>query len=159
MFRSDARTLLSLMATVATVACGARPLPVPAPAPERAGCYVLGDEATVAPFLFPDTLELAAEWFLPQDSTGGRLRVVRPRDASLATYRTFGGRFWWESAADSIVVTRSDGVTSTLLTIPSAPAGSIGVIRTVGTGVGALEYVSGRRIPCPEPTGATPRVP
>jgi hypothetical protein len=151
MLGSHVRTLLSLMATVATVACGARSLPVPAPVSQRAGCYVLGGEATVAPFLFPDTLELAAEWFLPQDSTGGRLRVVRPRDASLDTYRTFGGRFWWESVADSIVVTRSDGATSTVLTIPSAPAESTGVIRTVGTGVSVMEYVSGRRIPCPEP--------
>jgi hypothetical protein len=153
MFWSDWRTLLGVMTTVAAAAaCGGRSLPVPPPVPERAGCYVLGDEATVAPFLFPDTLELAAEWFLPQDSTGGRLRVVRPRDASLGTYRAFGGRFWWESAADSIVVTRSDGATSTVLTLPTAPAEFTGVIRTVGAGLGLAESVKGRRIACREPS-------
>jgi len=119
--------------------------------PERAGCYVLGPEAMVAPYHFPDTLELAAEWFLPEDSTGGRLRVVRPRDATLETYRTFGGRFWWESAGDSIVVTRHDGVTGAVLAMPAAAEVFTGVIRTVGSGVSLVERVSGRRIACPEP--------
>jgi hypothetical protein len=112
---------------------------------------VLAPEATTAPFLFPDTLELAAEWFLPQDSTGGRLRVVRPRDAALGTYRTYGGRFWWESAGDSVVVTRSDGVTGAVLALPSATEAFTGVLRTFGPGVSLMERVSGRRIACPEP--------
>jgi hypothetical protein len=134
-----------------TAACGGSGLPVPAPVPERAGCYVVGPEAAAWPFLFPDTLELAADWFLPQDSTGGRLRVVRPRDAALRTYRTYGGRFWWGTVGDSIVVTRSDGVTGAVLAFPSAPPAFTGVIRTSGPGLGVMEYVTGRRVPCAEP--------
>jgi hypothetical protein len=113
---------------------------------------VLGPEATVAPLGFPDTLELAADWFLPGDSTGGRLQVVRPKDASLATYRTYGGRFWWEIADDSIVVTRSDGETGAVLAIPSGTAAFTGVSRTFGSGGGLMEYVAGRRIACPVPS-------
>jgi len=132
--------------------CGhAGPQP-PAPATAHAGCYVLGPEATAAPFVFPDTLELVADWFLPGDSTGGRLQVVRPKDASLATYRTYGGRFWWEIADDSIVVTRSDGETGAVLAIPSGTAEFTGVSRTFGPGVGLMEYVAGQRIPCPVPS-------
>jgi hypothetical protein len=134
-----------------TAACGGGGLSVPAPVPEHAGCYVVGPEAAAVPFLFPDSLELAAEWFLPDDSTGGRLRVMRPRDAVLGTYRTYGGRFWWETAGDSIVVTRSDGVTGAVLAFPSAAPAFTGVIRTFGPGVGVMEYVTGKRIACAEP--------
>jgi hypothetical protein len=144
--------LAGFVIPLAIAACGGRSLPVPAPVPERAGCYVLGPEAMVAPYHFPDTLELAAEWFLPEDSTGGRLRVVRPRDATLETYRTFGGRFWWESAGDSIVVTRSDGVTGAVLVAP-ASASFTGVIWTFGPGLPRREAaVHGRRTPCRAPS-------
>jgi hypothetical protein len=147
------RRLAGFVTPLAIAACGGRSLPVPAPVPERAGCYVLGPEATAAPFHFPDTLELAAEWFLPEDSTGGRLRVVRPRDATLETFRTFGGRFWWESAGDSIVVTRSDGVSGTVVVAPGSGASFTGVIRTFGPGLPRREApVSGRRFPCREPS-------
>lgn len=152
------RRTLRFVALGVVAACGGQSVPIPALVPERAGCYALGAEATAAPFHFPDTLELATEWFLPGDSTGGRLRVIRPRDAALETYRTFGGRFWWESGADSVVVTRSDGVTGTVLTVPSATPEFIGVIRTFGAGAGTpsgvdgREYVTGRRIACPNPS-------
>lgn len=145
------RRAAAASALLVVMACGTRSLPVPAPVPERAGCYVVGPEATAGPFLFPDTLELAAEWFLPQDSSGGRLRVVRPRDAALGTYRTYGGRFWWETVGDSIVVTRSDGVTGAVLAFPSAAPAFTGVIRTFGPEVGVMEYVTGTRIACADP--------
>jgi hypothetical protein len=146
------RRLTGLCTIALAMACGGGALPVPAPVPDRAGCYVLDAEATAAPFLFPDTLELAAEWFLPQDSTGGRLRVVQPRDAALATYRTFGGRFWWESLEDSVLVTRSDGVSGVVLAIPATAAEFTAAIRTFGPGYGVMEYVSGRRFPCRGPS-------
>jgi hypothetical protein len=145
------RRLLGFVTLIAIPACGGPRGPLPAVVPERAGCFVLGPEATAAPFHFPDTLELAAEWFLPEDSTGGRLRVVRPRDAAIETFRTYGGRFWWETAGDSIVVTRSDGVTGVVLALPAAAPEFTGVIRTVGSGVRSMERVSGQRIACPEP--------
>jgi hypothetical protein len=142
------RRLLGLVVTIAIGACGGRSLAVPEPVAARAGCYVLGPAAMGAPFRFPDTLELAAEWFLPTDSAGGRLRVVKPRDASLDTYRAFGGRFWWESAGDSIIVTRSDGAAGTVLALSAAADGFPGVIRTFGVDPRLMEYVDGRRVPC-----------
>jgi len=162
MLRTRSHSLLGLVTILTTVSCGGRALPVPAPVPERAGCYVLGLESAAAPFHFPDTLELAAEWFLPEDSTGGRLQVVRPRDAAIETFRTYGGRFWWETEGDSIIVTRHDGVTGAVLAIPVAAREFIGIIRTVGAGVSLMEQVRGRRIACPDPLNrstAQPQVP
>lgn len=143
---------VSLVA-MAAAACGGPAMSVPALVPERAGCYLLGSDATSAPFNFPDTLELAAEWFLPQDSTGGRLRVVQPRDAALQTYRTFGGRFWWENTADSVVVTRSDGTSGAVLAMRPDGEGFAGVIRTFGPArPSRVEPVRGRRVSCREPS-------
>jgi hypothetical protein len=140
------------LVAVAVVACGhAGPTPS-APVPQRAGCLLLGPEA--APFGFPDTLELAAEWFLPDDSTGGRLRVVRPRDASLATYRAYGGRFWWTSTPDSILVTRSDSQSGAVLSLhPDADGATLrGTIRTFGPAATPHQQPTGaRRVPCRVP--------
>lgn len=122
-----------------------------APAETHAGCYVLewSDGSPSADF-FPDTLGLAAEWFLPGDSTGGRLRVVRPRDASLATYRTYGGRFWWFDAPDSLTVVKSDGERGARLEARAALDGFTGTIRSFGnrTGDDVALAVTARRIPC-----------
>ncbi|MDP2483794.1 MAG: hypothetical protein Q8W45_10955 [Candidatus Palauibacterales bacterium] len=147
------RRWIVALVPVAVVACGhAGPTP-PAPAPERSGCLVLGPDATAAPFAFPDTLELAAEWFLPDDSTGGRLRVVRPRDASLATYRAYGGRFWWTTTPDSILVTRSDGQSGAVLSLRPDGETLAGTMRTFGpTDAGRREPTSARRISCRAPS-------
>ncbi|MGD8279477.1 MAG: hypothetical protein PVH00_15670 [Gemmatimonadota bacterium] len=128
-------------------ACGRAGISPPAPAVTHAGCYALDRGATAPPFGFPDTLELAAEWFVPDDSTGGRLRVVRPRDASLATYRRFGGRFWWVLADDSVVVIKSSGRTGVVLSLPVGDTVT-GVVRTVGVDHGRTGYIDGWRIPC-----------
>jgi len=140
--------LIALTGT-ALVACGhAGPRPG-ALAPQQAGCWILGPEATVYPYRFPDTLELAAEWFLPEDSTGGRLRVVRPRDASLATYRRYLGRFWWESREDSIVVTKSDGASGSVLATRLEGETLVGTLRTFGPAAsGASRAVRAGRVSC-----------
>jgi hypothetical protein len=107
--------------------------PVAAPARGHAGCYALEwPDAHPAPGFFPDTLGLAAEWFVPGDSTRARLRVVRPRDASLATYRTYGGRFWWLAAADSLTVVKSDDTRGVRLSGRFDAAGFAGVARSFG---------------------------
>jgi hypothetical protein len=124
-----------------------------APAETHAGCYVLewSDGASPAPGFFPDTLGLAPEWFLPGDSTGERLRVVRPRDASLATYRTYGGRFWWFDSPDSVTVVKSDGERGVRLEARMALDGFTGTVHRFGddSGDDIARSVAGRRISCP----------
>jgi len=147
------RRWIVALVPVSVMACGHAGPPPPAPAPERSGCLVLGPDATAAPFAFPDTLELAAEWFLPDDSTGARLRVVRPRDASLATYRAYGGRFWWTTTPDSILVTRSDGQSGAVLSLHPEGEALAGTLRTFGPATTPREQsTSAQRIPCHAPS-------
>jgi hypothetical protein len=124
-------------------------MPAVEPARAHAGCYVLEwlDGSPPAGF-FPDTLGLAAEWFVPGDSTSARLRVVRPRDASLATYRTYGGRFWWLDAADSVTVVKSDDGHGVRLSARVDADGFTGVTRSFGTDDGVALAVRGRRSAC-----------
>lgn len=135
---------------VLSVACGRSGVAPPAPAAGQAGCYVLDPALAAPPFRFPDTLELAVEWFLPDDSTGGRLRVVRPPDASLTTYRTWGGRFWWVSRPDAVVVTKSDRAFGVEVVLHPGTDTVTGTARSFGPGPdrGAERQVGGRRVPC-----------
>ena len=145
--------VVASIGVLGAVACAHHTSPL-APAETHAGCYAL-EWANVSPpavGFFPDTLGLAAEWFLPGDSTGGRLRVVRPRDASLATYRTYGGRFWWFDAPDSLTVVKSDGERGVRLEAHADATGFTGTVRPFGQGSLVDEIarpVTGRRIPCP----------
>jgi hypothetical protein len=140
----------ALYLLVLTAAC-THHMPVVKPAEAHAGCYTLEwPDARPAVGFFPDTLGLAAEWFVPGDSTGGRLRVVRPRDASLATYRAYRGRFWWLDAADSLTVVKSDDIRGVRLSARIDAEGFVGVARSFGTdGRDEGFTVRGRHITCP----------
>jgi len=140
----------ALLLLVLTAAC-AHHLPVVKPAEAQAGCYVLEwTDAHPAEGFFPDTLGLAAEWFVPGDSTGGRLRVVQPRDASLATYSTYGGRFWWLDAADSLTVVKSDDRQGVQLSVRVDTEGLTGVAWSFGNDARREVFaVRATRFACP----------